>query len=163
MINGLCTTFQSTCNIYFVISLSFNLVCSAGAGYVDGLVQERRNSSALAMELRLSCSNPLMYDSYVAGLVQKTSNSSVCKQCLKMHWRCNSQGIIWHSFGLLNDDWISHPRVFCGNLYRPKMPNHSALDLMWVTPWDVITYPCPWMHVSMHYTKCMGTCIQGHG
>ena len=27
---------------------------------VDGLVQERRNSSALAMELRLSCTNPSM-------------------------------------------------------------------------------------------------------
>ena len=26
--------------------------------YFDGLVQERRNSSALAMELRLSCTNP---------------------------------------------------------------------------------------------------------
>ena len=26
---------------------------------VDGLVQERRNSSALAVELRLSCTNPL--------------------------------------------------------------------------------------------------------
>ena len=25
---------------------------------LDGLVQERRNSSALAMELRLSCTNP---------------------------------------------------------------------------------------------------------
>ena len=27
----------------------------------DGLVQERRNSSALAMELRLSCTNPLRW------------------------------------------------------------------------------------------------------
>ena len=26
--------------------------------YIDGLVQERRNSIALAMELRLSCTNP---------------------------------------------------------------------------------------------------------
>ena len=26
--------------------------------YIDGLVQERRNSSALAMELRLTCTNP---------------------------------------------------------------------------------------------------------
>ena len=26
---------------------------------IDGLVQERRNSSALAMELRLSCTNQL--------------------------------------------------------------------------------------------------------
>ena len=29
---------------------------------VSGLVQERRNSSALAMELRLSCTNPSMYN-----------------------------------------------------------------------------------------------------
>ena len=28
--------------------------------HIDGLVQERRNSSALAMELRLSCNNPSM-------------------------------------------------------------------------------------------------------
>ena len=27
---------------------------------IDGLMQERRNSSALAMELRLSCTNPLI-------------------------------------------------------------------------------------------------------
>ena len=30
--------------------------------YVDGLVQERRNSSVLAMELHLSCINPSMLD-----------------------------------------------------------------------------------------------------
>ena len=30
--------------------------------YIDGLVQERRNSSVLAMELRLSCINPSVYD-----------------------------------------------------------------------------------------------------
>ena len=29
--------------------------------YIDGLVQERRNSSALAMELRLFCTNPSIY------------------------------------------------------------------------------------------------------
>ena len=29
--------------------------------HFDGLVQERRNSSALAMELRLSCTDPLIY------------------------------------------------------------------------------------------------------
>ena len=28
---------------------------------IDGLVQERRNSSALSMELRLSCTNSLIY------------------------------------------------------------------------------------------------------
>ena len=29
--------------------------------HIDGLVQERRSSSALAMELHLSCTNPLIY------------------------------------------------------------------------------------------------------
>ena len=28
--------------------------------YINGLVQERRNSSAKALELRLSCTNPLV-------------------------------------------------------------------------------------------------------
>ena len=30
--------------------------------YIDGLVQERRNSIANALELRLSCTNPSIYD-----------------------------------------------------------------------------------------------------
>ena len=30
--------------------------------HINGLVQERHNSRALAMELCLSCSNPLIYD-----------------------------------------------------------------------------------------------------
>ena len=48
--------------------------------YVDGLVQGRRNASALAMELRLSCTNPSMCELhynlaktrswYVCGLFQ---------------------------------------------------------------------------------------------
>ena len=33
---------------------------------MDGLVQERRNSSALAMEFRLSCTNPLTSKSHIA-------------------------------------------------------------------------------------------------
>ena len=36
------------------------------APYIDGFVQERRNSSALAMELRLSCTNPS-----ICGIVEK--------------------------------------------------------------------------------------------
>ena len=32
-----------------------------GIADINGLVQETRNSSALAMELRLSCTNPLNY------------------------------------------------------------------------------------------------------
>ena len=37
---------------------------------IDGLVQERRNSSALAMELRLSCTNPLTWKCFcITGLL----------------------------------------------------------------------------------------------
>ena len=42
---------------------------------IDGLVQERRNSSALAMELHLSCINPSIYDLY--SLANK-----ICLFCL---------------------------------------------------------------------------------
>ena len=34
------------------------LVFTQFYAYIDGLVQERRNSSALAMELHLSCTDP---------------------------------------------------------------------------------------------------------
>ena len=35
--------------------------CNSEQALFDGFVQERRNSSALAMELRLSCTNPSIY------------------------------------------------------------------------------------------------------
>ena len=40
--------------------------------HIDGLVQERCNSSALAMELRLSCTNPLI------GMLCFTSHEPQC-------------------------------------------------------------------------------------
>ena len=39
-----------------------------GNEYIDGLLQERRNSSALAMELHLSCSNPSIYPHGVSNV-----------------------------------------------------------------------------------------------
>ena len=49
---------------------------------IDGLLQERRNSSALAMELRLSCTNP-----------------SICSSFIDMErlslWQPNHQGNHW--------------------------------------------------------------------
>ena len=41
------------------------------SSYIDGSVQERRNSSALAMELRLSCTNPSIYRWGLSSLVPK--------------------------------------------------------------------------------------------
>ena len=37
--------------------------------HIDGLVQERRNPSALAMELHLSCTNPLIYNTLTTSLI----------------------------------------------------------------------------------------------
>ena len=42
--------------------------------YIDGLVQERRNSGALAMELRLSCTNPSILYHIVEKLAVSTEN-----------------------------------------------------------------------------------------
>ena len=51
---------------------------------IDGLVQERRNSSALAMELRLSCINPSMcpLDRYQPILPIFLKVGSVAQYCL---------------------------------------------------------------------------------
>ena len=40
---------------------------------IDGLVQERRNSSALAMEFRLSCTNPSICEDNVIILLQRNT------------------------------------------------------------------------------------------
>ena len=37
--------------------------------YFDGFVQERRNSSALAIELRLSCINPSTYQMHIYSII----------------------------------------------------------------------------------------------
>ena len=46
----------------YVVLLQYHLLLNH---YIDGLVEERRNSSALAMELCLSCTNPLIYQEYM--------------------------------------------------------------------------------------------------
>ena len=52
---------------------------------IDGLVQERRNSSALAMELRLSCTNPADGNETALSLLSYhcyNGNSYICKMAL---------------------------------------------------------------------------------
>ena len=52
-------------NVWFCLHVyCFLLLECNSMYYIDGLVQERRNSSALAMEFRLSCTNPLIYVPY---------------------------------------------------------------------------------------------------
>ena len=59
-------------------SLTQNTRCMSWALQIDGLVQERRNSGALAMDLRLSCTNPSR--SFPFYLSWKTTSY------LQLHW-----------------------------------------------------------------------------
>ena len=64
------------------------LVLSKFVSYIDGLVRERRNSIALAMQLRLSCTNPSI-------LVQTRRNSSTL--AMELHLSCNYTSILTYT------------------------------------------------------------------
>ena len=70
---------------HFVVTLVFWL-----DNDIDGLVQERRNSSALAMELRLSCSNPSICESMNLGV------SCICENILQkiQHFCCKREILV---------------------------------------------------------------------
>ena len=60
-------TFYNGCSLYVLLNTSW---------IHQGLVQERRNSSALAMELRLSCKNPsTSWHSYIFHIIGPLSPS----------------------------------------------------------------------------------------
>ena len=48
-------------NLLFGPMQTSSLMQNAHGNNIDGLVQERHNSIANALELRLSCTNPLIY------------------------------------------------------------------------------------------------------
>ena len=54
-------TFESDCNYVSINSNWRKSSLQKQVHDIDGLVQKRRNSSALAVELRLSCTNPSIY------------------------------------------------------------------------------------------------------
>ena len=61
-----CTDWSGVCCMRWSLCYPFskchnNMLLDSSYLHIDGLVQERRNSSALAMELRLSCTNPSIY------------------------------------------------------------------------------------------------------
>ena len=51
---------KQCCKMFYYDSCAI-IACARLCSNIDGLVQERRNSSALAMELRLFCTNPLIW------------------------------------------------------------------------------------------------------
>ena len=56
----------SRCSIFYKLAWALNItLILCRTGHFDGLVHDRHNSSVLAMELHLSCNNPLIYFAYV--------------------------------------------------------------------------------------------------
>ena len=107
-------------------AISNRLVVSASLWDIDGLVQERRNSSAYALDFRLSCTNPSICN-LVSGFHQVIS-VGICQGCFLTHWdrathicvgkktfigsdnglspgRC--QAVIWTNAGI----WLIRPLV----------------------------------------------------
>ena len=129
---------------------------------IDGLVQERSNSSALGMELRLSCTNPstwyvIMWHyqfaiytcySHIDGLVQDFTNYS---QCWKFPHVCQSKA----------DNFGGGPGTFCWFFFNLMFmiwdSSHEGLQLFdWVSNTDYsvlginIQYATIYLSINVH-------------
>ena len=97
----------SNFNLHFTVHVTTYVPCWCCLVLVrhdfDGLVQERRNSSALAMELRLSCTNSSIYTSIMNGYdnYQETKLKGICNRSLWLN--------------VLMEAWIKWPE-FCMTL-----------------------------------------------
>ena len=95
--------------------------------YIDGLVQKRRNSSALAMELRLFRTNPsLSYSSYL--FLQKLSHRlsfSISSECRARFYLIDGICIYLGYVPMENRNPISH-----------QTTSQIALALWIYFPWD---------------------------
>ena len=105
--------------------------------HINGWVQERRNSSALAMELRLSFTNLSIY-AFAFGI-----NSLTMKYC---------RGLLYFQIKWLIAGWISNhmPSKVWNEITYP-FPNFNSCTIEvweWISNFiphiimDVITYPC---------------------
>ena len=72
--------------------------------YIDGLVQGRRNSSALAMELHLSCINLSEWKSLYSG----SNFTEVCSYGCSWQMSASYQVMAWHQAG---DKPLSKPMM----------------------------------------------------
>ena len=111
--------------------------------YIDGLVQERHNSSALAMELCLYCTNPLICTSphkigrsfpphpqwcvcllHIDGLVQERCNSSAL--AMEFHLSCINPSISthhWHDNELWMESKTQHKTLVSPLLMHQRHPS----------------------------------------
>ena len=92
--------------------------------YVDGLMQERRNSIDNPLELRLSCTNPSIY-----GWAWSTRTRYICRPHKTKGTGYNSKWLSWLvPFGLLHC-WYSN-RLFANAITKIFGVNRTVLNHM---------------------------------
>ena len=114
--------------------------------HIDGLVQERRNSSASAMELRLSCTNPLICEN-------RTTPSWGLQMFLH---QINARGP-YHQYGSpLIPAWISN--------YGMVTPTSTAQRLKFgMDKWFHPAFDCPCDCLSMQWFKLIHVSCSNYG
>ena len=104
---------------------------------IDGLVQGKRNSSALAMELRLSCTDPLIW-----CLQLNTSRETIfhCDITISLnvlynkihgsHWDCHCV-YVWLFLQWSTHNWnASYILHHCKNGNEPHISQCSTIDIV---------------------------------
>ena len=104
--------------------------------YVDGLVQERHNSIASALELCLSCTNPSMgqqyFSAYKLAMIGKSPRSEVTL-CF--------QFVSTASTSAVAKTFPSHVKLFQFNLWYLAQRIYGSGEMYWMT------FPWPWPKV----------------
>ena len=91
--------------------------------HIDGLVQERRNSSALAMELRLSWTNP------------------VCMNIFRISYQFLAWRSGWNPSSWKTRTWLSHMvNTLAVDIYTPAQQSWRG---------DILDSPCPSIRPSV--------------
>ena len=87
--------------------------------HIDGLVQERCNSSALAMELRLSCTNPSIYNVMQSVMLCEIKWHDFFNQLYKVLWQKYLYQDSENIKALTNDQYVVNniQMYFLGSIY----------------------------------------------
>ena len=128
--------------------------------HFDGLMQERRNSSALAMELRLSCTKPSIWassftkpswhvhTSHITAPLQgeSTSHWKGCwtNNCVTSDLRCHDAHMISLECSLMSvSKYISLLELLCEPDFYAKSGLGTSLQTTWLNPdgWQVSLTP----------------------
>ena len=109
---------------------------------IDGLVQERHNSIAIALEFRLSCSNPSIYIVYHIYLTIVTTGVGCC--------------ILTHTWPLSLINQLLAPFLWramnCGTRITGQLRQPTTSLHTWTITWDIKGCLCLFKHHSPKHT-----------